>query len=528
MHRADLDLASGVASGLEAALAARAPAFHASTPMVRQLASRVGDRLLLGPEALGLLDIAARIRDIGMVALPDSVALAAGPLTPEDWVLVNRHPTIGAELVEQLPSIAPVADVVRSHHERWDGAGYPTGQRRDAIPLASRVIAACDAFVAMATDRPHRRGVGSEAALEHVVHQRDAQFDPKVVDALVEVLAGASAPSESRRPARRRRDIAGVIDELDILPAFTPAYERVLAATEGGEVVAAIESDTGLTLAVLGRARTVAAGRPITNVPDAVAGLGVAEVRRAIEPLRRAAFPGRTTQLEVLMHRSRVHAHGVVRAAVPIAHRTKLADDVVVVALLHDVGKLVLGLLDPEYSSTSNVSTATPEERMKRERRTYGLDHAALGGLLAQRWGLPALAGAIAAHHSASEADDVAAYTRLADMVVHHALGGAVDRKTMLRLANACGLSAAELRDVLFDLPHSAGSDRRRAQPSPLTGRETTVLQLLAQGKVTKVIAAEVGLSTATVRTHLHNSYAKLAVVDRAQAVLKATEMGWI
>ena len=113
-------------------------------------------------------------------------------------------------------------------------------------------------------------------------------------------------------------------------------------------------------------------------------------------------------------------------------------------------------------------------------------------------------------------------------MVTHHVQGDVVNRATMLRLADACGLTAASLRDVLFDLPHSSGSDRRRAEPSPLSPRESAVLTLLAQGKVYKVIAAELDLSASTVRTHLHNTYAKLDVNDRAHAVLKATELGWI
>ena len=106
--------------------------------------------------------------------------------------------------------------------------------------------------------------------------------------------------------------------------------------------------------------------------------------------------------------------------------------------------------------------------------------------------------------------------------------GESVDRSKMLRLAQVCGLPANGLRDVLFDLPHAGGSQRRRAERSPLSERETAVLHVLAQGKVYKVIALELGLAVSTVRTHLHNTYRKLGVDDRAQAVLRATEMGWL
>jgi DNA-binding NarL/FixJ family response regulator len=138
------------------------------------------------------------------------------------------------------------------------------------------------------------------------------------------------------------------------------------------------------------------------------------------------------------------------------------------------------------------------------------------------------LARTVAAHHSAEADGEVATYVRLADMVTHHAQGDTVDLAAMLRLAHLCGLSTVMLRDVLFDLPHSGGSARRRAEPSPLTTRETAVLRVLAEGKVYKAIAVELGVSASTVRSHLQNIYTKLAVNDRAQAVLRATELGWL
>jgi putative nucleotidyltransferase with HDIG domain len=523
--------------------------------MVRQLAVKVSRELGLDAQSQALLDLAVRVRDVGMVALPDSVVLATKPRSPADWELANQHPVIGAQLLEELLVVASAAQIVRGHHERWDGGGYPDGRSGDAIPMLSRVIATCDAFVAMASDRPHRRGIGVEAALAHVCQQRGSQFDPRVVDALVAAVTGkpgnsarrltdrgagagnaVSRPTSSLRPVRSgRRDLASAIAEFDLVPAFAPAYERVVAATgtdntSGGELVAAIESDTGLTVAVLRGAQNVAGRRRIANVADAVAALTPTGIQDAIKGLPRAEFPWRTSPLEVLMHRSRVHAQAVARAADRIAREVELVqrDDVLVAALLHDIGKLVLGRAFPEYTSETET-TNTPEERIRQERRAWAVDHASLGGLLVRRWKLPeALAKTVAAHHSSEAEQEVATYVRLADMVAHHTQGESVDRSKMLRLAQVCGLSANGLRDVLFDLPHAGGSQRRRAERSPLSERETAVLRVLAQGKVYKVIALELGLAVSTVRTHLHNTYRKLGVDDRAQAVLRATEMGWL
>lgn len=541
-----------LAAALESALRMRAPRLHASTPMVRQLAAKVGRELDLDAERMTLLDTAVRLRDVGMLALPDSVILAITRLTPADWELVNRHPQLSAEMLLPLDPVASAAPIVLAHHERWDGEGYPAGSRAEGIPQLSRLIATCDAFVALASNRPHRRGIGAEAALEHVCQERGSQFDPEMVDALVAVLTGKANPTVAgattsiepaasdavARPgrARRRDGFKDVIAELDPLPAFAPALDRLLdvAASEsgsGGDLVEAVESDTGLTVAILRRAQEVAARNRAANVADAVAALGAAGVVGAVEALPRTEFPWRTSPLAVLMHFSRVHSQAVTRAADRIVAELDLAqrDDILVAALLHDIGKLVLGRARSDYSAMIDNRTTSPEKRIRLEQQALGMDHASMGGLVLRRWGLPRrLADTVTAHHSAETPDEVATYVRLADMIAHHAQGETIDRDQLLRLCRVCGLSVHALTNVLFDLPQSGGSRRRRAEPSPLSTRETAVLRILAQGKVYKAIARELGLATSTVRSHLHSTYAKLGVEDRAQAVLRATEMGWI
>jgi putative nucleotidyltransferase with HDIG domain len=539
------------AAALELVLKARAPGVHASTSMVCELAAKIGHQLGLEAVDDALLNLAVRVRDVGMVPLPDAVVLATKPLSPADWVLVNQHPVIAAELLSALPGLAATAKIVRAHHERWDGGGYPDGLRGNAIPLLSRIIAICDAFVALASDRPYRRGLGADAALEHIARQRGSQFDPRMVDALTIAIAAkgspgpfpylaTAAPAHSPRLAPRAsgsgqpRDMAGVITEFDVIPVFAPAHERLLRAAApdspaGGELVEAIESDAGLTIAILRQAQTIATRHPIANVPDAVTALTAGGVQQAIDLLPLAPFPWRTTPLQVLLHHLRLHAQAVARAADRIVREVSpdQRDDVLVAALLHDIGKLVLSRIVPRYAAMDRIGS--PEERVRQEQRSLGMDHASTGGLMVSRWKLPrTLANNVAAHHRSEDEGSVATYVRLADMVAHHSQGDAVDRNKMVRLANACGLSANALRDVMFDLPRPSGSQRRRAEPSPLTSRETDVLRTLAEGKVYKRIALDLGLSTSTVRTHLHHAYRKLNVVDRTQAVLRATEMGWL
>ena len=142
-----------------------------------------------------------------MISLPDHVILNADVLSAGDRALLNRHPALGAEMLLSVPTMAPAASIVRAHHERWDGAGYPDGLRGEAIPLPSRVVAVCDAFVAVATDGPHRHGIGAEGALEYVRRHRGSQFDPRVADCLVATVTGTA-----HRPHRPDRAARGTLD----------------------------------------------------------------------------------------------------------------------------------------------------------------------------------------------------------------------------------------------------------------------------------------------------------------------------
>jgi len=541
-----------VASGLEAALKARAPSVVTGTPLVRKLAGEVGRLLDLDDQERLAVDVCARLRDIGMIGLPDYVLLTADELSAADVALLNRHPVLGAEILLAIPTMAAAAQVVRSHHERWDGTGYPDRLRGEAIPLPSRVIAVCDAFVAVATDGPHRRGIGAEGALDYVRRHRESQFDPRIADCLVATITGkvhcpdparrATVDRSDERPAGsvpgapgRTRDLRSVLAQFEVVPAFGPACERALAApaTAGADgrnaLVTAIESDIGLTLAALRRAQAVRDRAAVSSVADAVAALGREEIATAISSLPRAAFPSHTS-FHALLLRCRFHSHAVARAVERLARLARPLDseDLIAAALLHDIGKLLLGRARPDYVAPP-ATRYTPEELARHELRELGVDHATVGGLMLERWGLPERLGNIVSrHHRAQSGSEAATLVRLADMVVHHAHGNAVDRAAMLRLAAACELPVQALRDAVFDPPQAAGGPRRRPERSPLSTRETEVLRLVGEGKRDSQIADELTLSVSTVRSHLHNIHAKLEVASRSQAVLRATEMAWI
>ncbi len=156
---------------------------------VARLALEVGRELGLEGEDLDVLVRAAEMHDIGKIAIPEEILHKPGPLDDSEWELMRRHPLVGARIIGSAPPLAPIAKLVRSAHERWDGAGYCEGLAGSEIPLGSRIIFVCDAFDAMTTARPYREAMSAEDALGEIRRNSGSQFDPKVVDALMRVAA---------------------------------------------------------------------------------------------------------------------------------------------------------------------------------------------------------------------------------------------------------------------------------------------------------------------------------------------------
>jgi HD-GYP domain-containing protein (c-di-GMP phosphodiesterase class II) len=156
---------------------------------VVDLARAVGRVLQLEPASLLELEFAARLHDVGKIQVPDAVLNKPGPLEPHENEVIRCHATWGSETLSRIPGLEAVATIVRFHHERWDGAGYPDGLSGARIPLASRIIAVCDAYGAMTCDRPYRAALDPEEALGEIRAGAGSQFDPAVVRALVETLA---------------------------------------------------------------------------------------------------------------------------------------------------------------------------------------------------------------------------------------------------------------------------------------------------------------------------------------------------
>jgi putative nucleotidyltransferase with HDIG domain len=348
--------------------------------------------------------------------------------------------------------------------------------------------------------------------------------------------ASAAATGERHQNEGHGRRLTMAFEALEGFPALAESRDRLLAVVSKdhvatADVVSAVESDVALIIAVLRLANRIQDGRGrVDTVVGAVERLSARTVQAVANRMRTFDFFERASVWDAAPERFRLHAlatqHAADRVAAEVGYEHR--DRLTVTSLLHDVGKLVLLHAYPGYPSQVHRGARTPEERIHQERRELGVDHALVGGVLVRRWGLPAsIATPIERHHNTEEEGE-AAFIRLADMLAHYERGGLVSPAEMLQTARTVGLGPQELRRVMYELPSSTSQRQRHIDPCPLSGRELGVLQRLAEGKVYKQIAHELTLSTSTVRTHLHNIYGKLGAVDRAQAVLIATERGWL
>jgi putative nucleotidyltransferase with HDIG domain len=209
-HRNDLeavfrkDLLSHIERGYPEALQALVAATEARDSYTRghsrrvtELSVSLGQRLGLRTDALRRLAWGAELHDIGKIGVPDFILNKEGPLTPEERALIEQHPVIGWEIARQARSLGVVLEVIRSHHERIDGRGYPDGLSGDAIPMSARIVAVADVWDALTSTRSYRPAWPSDRALDLMSEGRGTQFDAQCLDAFISVMAerGATAPS---------------------------------------------------------------------------------------------------------------------------------------------------------------------------------------------------------------------------------------------------------------------------------------------------------------------------------------------
>jgi diguanylate cyclase (GGDEF)-like protein len=172
---------------LLSAIGHQQPALEKHAQDATALVAAVARALNLSEDEVDDVIRAGELHDVGKLAIPQEILTKPGPLDPEEWEIMRRHTIIGEEMLRAAPALIPIAPLVRASHERWDGHGYPDGLSGESIPIGARIVAVCDAFDAMVSDRPYRSGLTVRDALAETIRCAGEQFDPRVVDAFISV-----------------------------------------------------------------------------------------------------------------------------------------------------------------------------------------------------------------------------------------------------------------------------------------------------------------------------------------------------
>ena len=154
-----------------------------------KLAGACAERMGLSRDEVSAVRLGAILHDVGKIGIPDRILRQSMALTEDEMAWMRRHPQIGADIIGPVEGLHHVAPLIRHHHEKWDGTGYPSGLKSEEIPLGSRIISVADAFEAMVADRIYRPSLGLNKALDELRTGRGSHFDPKVVDAFLDLIA---------------------------------------------------------------------------------------------------------------------------------------------------------------------------------------------------------------------------------------------------------------------------------------------------------------------------------------------------
>jgi len=283
-------------------------------------------------------------------------------------------------------------------------------------------------------------------------------------------------------------------------------------------------------MAVLRHANAAAGGTEIPSIPAAAAVLKAEDLRAIARRVGVFAFFQGNSRLSVAPERVGFHALVTRQAVEAVARETGSTgvDELRAIALLHDVGKVVLAEAVPGYPEEIHGGARAPADMLAREREELGTDHAEVGARLARHQRLPeSLAAGIAEHHDPG-ASGPGALVGLADALAHYQHGDPVDPGSAFAAGTAFGLGHEGLGRLMYELTYPLPGEMEPVEPCPLSPREVDVLRGIAEGKVSKQIASELDVAVSTVRNHLHRAYGKLGAADRAQAVLTASSQGWL
>lgn len=244
MHR----LNDAVIGSLAMAIEAKDRYTRKHVNRVREYAISLGEKLGVSESELQAIRIASLLHDIGKIGIPEAILCKPGKLTYEEFEIIKTHVDIGAAILDRIKFPWPVADVVRTHHERWDGLGYPRGLRGDDIPIGGRIISLVDVYDALTSDRPYRKAIPQEQAIAILRAGAGSQFDPHVVETFVALLPEIDeAIAKLNAEAEEEDDISDLIPEPP-KPVEEPRCDETEDAAVLQELADLVRSEVGIVV----------------------------------------------------------------------------------------------------------------------------------------------------------------------------------------------------------------------------------------------------------------------------------------
>ena len=231
--RDSLDETENVLFTLAQSVEERDPALAHHCERLALMAAAIGMRLGLSPADILTLQRGGYLHDVGKVAIPDSVLLKPGPLTPEEWEVMKSHPEKGDRICSHIRSLGPVLPIIRHHHERWDGSGYPDGLKGEEIPLLARILQVADIYDALTATRPYKCACSPDEALR-IMRQEAAKGwrDPQLIEVFEQVLPVFKTASSSELASASLNALAASIERYRKLPGGVPLNETQLLDTQ--------------------------------------------------------------------------------------------------------------------------------------------------------------------------------------------------------------------------------------------------------------------------------------------------------
>ena len=253
---------------LALAIEAKDATTHDHLQRVRVYATEIGREINMTGEELDALQAAALLHDIGKLAVPEHIISKPGKLTPEEFEKMKIHPLVGAEILEEVKFPYPVVPIVRAHHEKWDGTGYPFGLSGEEIPIGARILSAVDCLDALASDRQYRRALPLDEAMKIVIDESGKAFDPVIVDILkrryvelerMAVNAGPEKPIKLSMDVKIERGLAPATGFASSTEPKTPLMagnsaadpmSTIAAATQEAQMLYELTQDLGTSLSL--------------------------------------------------------------------------------------------------------------------------------------------------------------------------------------------------------------------------------------------------------------------------------------